>query len=116
MLNSIRWRLQLWHDLLLVLVLVGFGLTAWQLQRATQLRRIDEELQQRVTVAAALTRRPFEEPGRPPFERFAPPNRRQESPRLRGSEEGRPRPEARDARLQDENLNTLNADLNPPIP
>ena len=32
---SIRWRLQLWHGLLLMLVLAGFGFTAWQLQWAT---------------------------------------------------------------------------------
>ncbi|HKQ37796.1 MAG TPA: ATP-binding protein [Verrucomicrobiae bacterium] len=61
--HSIRWRLQLWHGLLLVIVLAGFGITAYQLQRANQLRRIDEELQFRVGVLGGLLRqggqRPF---------------------------------------------------------
>src|SRR5262245_18178032 len=78
-LNSIGWRLQLWHGVLLVVVLAGFGLTAYQLQRATRLRQIDDELQQRLTVAGTLARRPNEGPGRPPFERFGPPNRREDS-------------------------------------
>src|SRR5882762_6292633 len=78
LLNSIRWRLQIWHGLLLVFVLTGFGLTAYQLQRANQMRRIDEELQQRVALIGGLMRRPGDRPGRPPFERFAPPNRRPE--------------------------------------
>jgi two-component system, OmpR family, sensor kinase len=79
-LNSIRWRLQLWHGVLLLVVLAGFGLTAYQLQRATRLQRIDDELQQRMSVAGNLARRPNEGPGRPPFERFGPPNRREELP------------------------------------
>lgn len=49
-LQSIRWRLQLWHGLLLVLVLSGFGITAWQFVNARQLRRVDEELRQRLPV------------------------------------------------------------------
>jgi signal transduction histidine kinase len=46
--QSIRWRLQLWYGLLLALLLGGFGVTAYQLESARQLRRIDEELQQRL--------------------------------------------------------------------
>lgn len=48
--QSIRWRLQLWYGLLLALLLGGFGVTAYQLESARQLRRIDEELQQRLPV------------------------------------------------------------------
>ena len=48
--QSIRWRLQLWHGVLLVLVLSGFGITAWQFVNARQIRRIDEELRQRLPV------------------------------------------------------------------
>ena len=44
MFRSIRWRLQIWHGVLLVLVLSGFGITAWRLENARQTRRIDEEL------------------------------------------------------------------------
>jgi len=42
--RSIRWQLQAWHALLLVVVLTGFGATAWQLQRSSRLRDIDREL------------------------------------------------------------------------
>src|SRR6267378_8500059 len=73
-LNSIRWRLQLWHGLLLVLVLAGFGVTAYQLQRSNQLRRIDQELQHRLAVISSVMRRPGEGPGGlPPPDRFPPP-------------------------------------------
>lgn len=48
--HSIRWRLQLWYGVLLALLLGGFGVTAYQLESARQLRRIDEELQQRLPV------------------------------------------------------------------
>ena len=48
--RSIRWRLQLWYGVLLALLLGGFGFTAYQLESARQLRRIDEELQQRLPV------------------------------------------------------------------
>ncbi len=46
-LNSIRWRLQIWYGLFLVAVLVGFGFTAYQLERARVFRGVDDELQRR---------------------------------------------------------------------
>src|SRR5439155_3866060 len=59
-----RWRLQLWYGLILVVVLAGFGLTAFQLQRGKQFRRIDEELQRRVgELGNALRLPPRREPG-----------------------------------------------------
>ena len=45
--NSIKWRLQLWHGAMLVVVLAGFGVTADELQRVNFLRHIDQDLQQR---------------------------------------------------------------------
>lgn len=45
-LHSIRWQIQLWHGLLLGLVLAGFGLTALKLEQANLLRRLDQELDQ----------------------------------------------------------------------
>lgn len=48
--QSIRWRLQLWYGVLLALLLGGFGTTAYQLESARQLRRIDEALQQRLPI------------------------------------------------------------------
>lgn len=43
--QSIRWRLQVWHGLILLGVLGGFGLTAHGLQRANAMRRADAELE-----------------------------------------------------------------------
>jgi heavy metal sensor kinase len=48
--RSIRWRLQLWYGALLIAVLCGFGITAYQLESGRQFRRIDEELRQRLPV------------------------------------------------------------------
>ena len=68
--HSIRWRLQVWHAVLLVVVLVGFGYTAWRLERATRLERVDQEIEQRISVVAgALPRRapgPDDPPEGPP--------------------------------------------------
>jgi two-component system, OmpR family, sensor kinase len=47
--KSIRWRLQIWYGLLLLAVLAGFGLTAYELQRSKQFHRTDDELRRRVT-------------------------------------------------------------------
>jgi heavy metal sensor kinase len=42
--HSIRWRLQAWHGLILLLVIVAFCVTAYRLALDTQTRRIDSEL------------------------------------------------------------------------
>ncbi len=47
-LHSIGWRLQIWYGVLLVVVLSGFGTTAFQLESGRQLRRVDEELRRRL--------------------------------------------------------------------
>lgn len=47
--RSIRWRLQVWHGLLLWVVLTGFGLTAYQLERANRFRQIDRALNERLS-------------------------------------------------------------------
>jgi len=56
--KSIKWRLQLWYGLILVVVLAGFGFTAYQLESGRQMRRIDDELHRRVGVLADALRRP----------------------------------------------------------
>src|SRR5437868_8415746 len=92
-LNSIRWRLQLWHGLLLVLVLAGFGVTAYQLQRSNQLRRIDQELQHRLAVISSAMRRAGEGPGgRPPLDRFPPPGGAGEEELAAAGRDDRPPP------------------------
>jgi heavy metal sensor kinase len=56
--HSIRWRLQIWYGLILVAVLAGFGITAYQLQRAELLRRVDDELHGGVNALANRFRLP----------------------------------------------------------
>lgn len=56
--HSIRWRLQLWHGLILLTVLVGFGLTAYRLHHANELHRVDQELQHRLGPVLEALRRP----------------------------------------------------------
>ena len=56
--NSIKWRLQLWYGLILVLVLVSFGVTAYQLERNRHDRAVEEELRRRVAVLGKAFHRP----------------------------------------------------------
>lgn len=73
--HSIRWRLQLWHALLLLFVLAGFGFTAWRLQQTNELRHLDQELTHRVSVLASVMRLQNAAPGRPPGPYGPPPGR-----------------------------------------
>ncbi|MGB8166150.1 MAG: ATP-binding protein [Chthoniobacteraceae bacterium] len=61
--HSLRWRIQLWHGALLVVVLSGLGVAAYQYQWASELRRVDGELHERV---ALLTDVLPHDGGRPP--------------------------------------------------
>jgi two-component system OmpR family sensor kinase len=73
--KSIKWRLQLWYGLILVIVLAGFGFTAYQLEHGRLLGRIDDELHRRMEVLkSALHRPPPRRPGKdePPFDRPPP--------------------------------------------
>ena len=56
--KSIKWRLQLWYGLILVVVLAGFGFTAYQLERGQLFGRIDDELHRRVGILTDLLHRP----------------------------------------------------------
>jgi heavy metal sensor kinase len=73
--KSIKWRLQIWYGLILVVVLAGFGFMAYQLEHARQFVQIENELHHRIDVLAkALHRPPPRQPGqdfnRPPPEQF----------------------------------------------
>ena len=71
--KSIKWRLQLWYGLILVVVLAGFGFTSYQLERGRQFRRIDDELHRRVGILANALRRPpprGSDAGEQPFDRL----------------------------------------------
>jgi two-component system OmpR family sensor kinase len=64
--RSIRWRLQIWHGLMLAIVLLGFALTAWRLELAGRFQRVDQELERRVAAVDDLIRRGGDSPGPPP--------------------------------------------------
>jgi two-component system, OmpR family, sensor kinase len=77
-LHSIRWQLLLWQGVLLALVLTGFGVTAWRLERATRFQRVDQELERNVAGVAegvVQVRGPAPRPRteRPPQDRPRPP-------------------------------------------
>ncbi len=59
--KSIRWRLLLWLAFLLVCILSGFGVTAYQLHRVNQLSQIDSGLERRLAALSSDAR------GGPPF-------------------------------------------------
>ena len=103
--RSIRWRLQLWHGLLLLGVLAGFGFTAHHLERLNEMRRVDQELAQRVNPLLSALRQsgpperrpPPGEGGRPfPMDNAAP-----GGPPRRGPEGGGP-PRRQSFRLSEE--------------
>jgi two-component system, OmpR family, sensor kinase len=73
--KSIKWRLQIWYGLILVVVLAGFGFCSYQLERNWQFRRIDDELHRRIGVLANALRRPPPrglDAGEQPFDRPPP--------------------------------------------
>jgi two-component system, OmpR family, sensor kinase len=73
--KSIKWRLQIWYGLILVVVLTGFGFTAYELERGRQFGRIDDELKRRVGIIANALHHPPPHRlnhGRPPFDRLPP--------------------------------------------
>ncbi len=60
--QSIRWRLQAWHGLMLFIVLMAFGFTAYYLVFDNRMRRVDQELQRRALPFIAVLNR-FSQPG-----------------------------------------------------
>ncbi len=79
--NSIRWRIQVWHGVILLVVLTGFGLTAYKVVRENLMRGLDKELEQRF--ALAFFRPP---PSGPP----------PDEPKRKGPEDGPPENRRRD--------------------
>ena len=74
--KSIKWRLQIWYGLILVTVLAGFGVTAYQLERGRQMRRMDDEINHRFDVLARMLHGPLRraqmQPPNEPFDRPPP--------------------------------------------
>ena len=54
--KSIRFRLQLWYGVILLVVLCGFGFTAYQLERAREFRDLDADLHRRVSAITSVLR------------------------------------------------------------
>jgi two-component system OmpR family sensor kinase len=66
--TTLRWRIQLWHSLLLLLVLVGFGLAAFRYQERNILNNLEKELRMRLDIihAGMPVPRPGPRPEGPP--------------------------------------------------
>jgi hypothetical protein len=62
--NSIKLRLQLWYGLILVAVLLGFGFTAYQLQRNRIFSHNDGELHRRPVNFRRSNRRMMRRPAK----------------------------------------------------
>ena len=71
--RSLRWRLQVWLALLLVVVLTGFGITVYQLERVSRVNRIDGELTARLAALNNAIRNA-------PFSKGSPPRQADEMP------------------------------------
>ena len=87
--KSIRWRLQMWLAFLLVGILSGFGITAYQLHSTNRLSQIEEEFLRRVAALSRDTRmgpRPGLPPEHGPFgpDEFFDPRRKGPMPGSRG--------------------------------
>jgi len=72
--KSIKWRLQIWYGLILVVVLAGFGFTAYLLEWGRQVQRIDVQFQWRRDFLVNALHRPPRGPNqnRMPFDRPPP--------------------------------------------
>ncbi|MBI3877027.1 MAG: HAMP domain-containing protein [Verrucomicrobia bacterium] len=89
--KSIRWRLQVWHGLLLLTVLITFGYTAHHLVLDNRLRRVDQELQRRALPLAGMFSR-FGRPGDRSPGRFRPGQNDGKRPSGERSEPGEAKP------------------------
>jgi signal transduction histidine kinase len=85
--KSIKWRLQIWYGLILVVVLAGFGFTAYQLERGRMLRKVDNDLNMRLHLITEAFHLPPHRPGFGP-----PPDRPPEGPGVGTDQENRPPP------------------------
>lgn len=109
MIKSLRWRLQIWHGLVLTIVLASFGAVVYNLHWQTRMQQIDADIDRKAEVLLTQLRRLLQIPPRGPG-RFPPPFREGDNP-LRPE----PRRPPRDG-LLDENAPTalLQRPDNPP--
>lgn len=64
--KSIRWRIQIWHAALLLFMCLGFGVTAYRLEKSNALSRIDQDLDIRLNTLVTSVNRRGGPPGRRP--------------------------------------------------
>ena len=62
--QSLRWRMQFWHGLLLAAALSGFGVMAHRHQKSNDLRRIDVSLERDLSIMLANLREETRSPRR----------------------------------------------------
>lgn len=85
--QSIRWRLQLWMGLILAMVLGGFGVVAYQLEKKQLYEQIDKDLTERLEVISRASRNspggrpPRGGPGRPSRRPFSEEEEERRGPR-----------------------------------
>jgi two-component system, OmpR family, sensor kinase len=91
--QSIKWRLQIWYGLILVVVLAGFGFTAFQLERGQVFRRIDDELNRRAEILASTLHHPRPRPLEQNFNRPPPDQTPEDGLPLPVFQNDRPTPE-----------------------
>src|SRR4051812_1620268 len=60
--QSLRWRLQVWHGLLLFIVICAFGFAAYHLEKIDTKREVDNDLQHRLSTLVNALRAPRERP------------------------------------------------------
>jgi signal transduction histidine kinase len=65
--KSIKWRLQLWYGLILVAVLAGLGITAYQLERSRVYRQVDDEIHRRMGALGQVLHGPPDDRLPPPL-------------------------------------------------
>jgi heavy metal sensor kinase len=70
MLSSIRWTLQLWHAAILLLAVVGIGLTAYLAIEHARYQEVDAELEAAGQLMVARLRAPLPFRGPPPLDQF----------------------------------------------
>jgi len=105
--RSIRWRLQIWHATILVVVLTIFGGTVYYLQMQMRMQQIDAELHRTAEMVGTGVRRAFRPP---PWMRFS-----GGGPRPQGAERrGRDRRERDEASLPRESSADDEAPATPP--
>lgn len=54
--KSIRWRLQVWYGAALLVVLSGLGFTTFHLEKERRIRRIDDGLNERISIVVGALR------------------------------------------------------------